>query len=147
MDEEVKREVVEETQEEVIEHLEKLYEDDEIVVLAAPDDAELERLILNILKEKRMKFKELKEAFSATAGEDRLRRALLKLMEEGRVYELPDGSYTANIEDLEAFREAALPEAVEAADEFEEAIEEIEEENEEFEDFEDIEDIEDLDEL
>lgn len=68
---------VDDVQEEVINKLEKIYEDDEIVLLAAPDDIELEQLILNILQEKRMKFKELKEVFSATAGEDRLRRALL----------------------------------------------------------------------
>jgi len=106
MDEESRRELIEETQEEVIENLEKLYEDDEIVVLAAPDDSELEKLILNILKEKRMKFKELKEAFSATAGEDRLRRAILKLMEEHRIKELPDGSYTASaVDEVEGFGE------------------------------------------
>lgn len=123
----VKRELVEETQEEVIENLEKLYEDDEIVVLAAPDDAELERLIINILSEKKMKFKELKEAFSATAGEDRLRRALLKLMEENRVYELPDGSYTARIEDLEAFREFEELSREPETEAEEELLEELEE--------------------
>ncbi len=128
--EDVKKEIVEETQEEVIENLEKLYEDDEIVVLAAPDDAELERLILNILSEKRMKFKELKEAFSATAGEDRLRRALLKLIEEGRVRELPDGSYTAREEDLEGLMEMAYGEMAET-EEDEEILDELDEEEEE----------------
>jgi hypothetical protein len=117
--------------------------------LAAPDDAELEQLILNILKEKRMKFKELKEAFSATAGEDRLRRALLKLMEEGRVYELPDGSYTANVEEVEAFKEMTLIESPEESEELEEALSKLgegtEEEVEELEDLE--EDLEDIDEL
>jgi len=100
-EDEVREEVVEETHKKVMEELEKIYEDEEIEVFAAPDDSELEKLLLEILKEKPMKFKELKEVFSATAGEDRLRRSLMKLLEEGRIRELEDGTYTAiDVEDI-----------------------------------------------
>ena len=136
-DEEVREEVVEETHKKVMEELEKIYEDEEIEVFAAPDDAELEQLLLNILKEKPMKFKELKEVFSATAGEDRLRRSLMKLLEDGRIRELEDGTYTAaDIEDIYPMEES---------EEEEEFLEEVLEEAEEEEDFEEI-DLEELDE-
>jgi len=118
-----------------MEELEKIYEDEEIEVFAAPDDVELEQLLLNILKEKPMKFKELKEVFSATAGEDRLRRSLMKLLEEGRIRELEDGTYTAaDIEDIYQLEEG---------EEEEELLEEVLEEAEEEEELEEI----DLDEL
>lgn len=134
-DEEVREEVVEETHKKVMEELEKIYEDEEIEVFAAPDDVELEQLLLNILKEKPMKFKELKEVFSATAGEDRLRRSLMKLLEEGRIRELEDGTYTAaDIEDIYQLEEG---------EEEEELLEEVLEEAEEEEELEEI----DLDEL
>ena len=93
---EVNKEIVEKTQEEVLESLDKIYEDDEVVVLAAPDDSELERLIVEILSKQPMKFKELKEVFSATAGEDRLRKALQRLAEKGLVHELEDGTYVVS---------------------------------------------------
>ena len=136
-DEEVREEVVEETHKKVMEELEKIYEDEEIEVFAAPDDAELEQLLLNILKEKPMKFKELKEVFSATAGEDRLRRSLMKLLEEGRIRELEDGTYTAaDIEDIYQLEEG---------EEEEELLEEVLEEAEEEEELEEI-DLEELEE-
>jgi acylphosphatase len=126
-----------------MEELEKIYEDEEIEVFAAPDDAELEQLLLNILKEKPMKFKELKEVFSATAGEDRLRRALTKLIDEGLVQELENGTYTARPEGVGP-EEASIP------DELEEELAELEEEElpteEEELEFEEIEEIEDIDE-
>ncbi len=131
-DDEVREEVVEETHKKVMEELEKIYEDEDIEVFAAPDDAELEQLLLNILKEKPMKFKELKEVFSATAGEDRLRRSLMKLLEEGRIRELEDGTYTATeLEDMYEFEEGEEGELLE------EVLEEAEEEGEE--EFEEIE--------
>jgi hypothetical protein len=84
-----------------------------------------------------MKFKELKEVFSATAGEDRLRRSLMKLLEDGRIRELEDGTYTAaDIEDIYPMEES---------EEEEEFLEEVLEEAEEEEDFEEI-DLEELDE-
>ncbi len=93
---EVNKEIVEKTQEEVLESLDKIYEDDEVVVLAAPDDSELEKLIIEILSKQPMKFRELKEVFSATAGEDRLRKALQRLTEKGLVHELEDGTYVVS---------------------------------------------------
>ncbi len=95
-DKEVNKEIVEKTQEEVLESLDKIYEDDEVIVLAAPDDSELEKLIIEILSKQPMKFKELKEVFSATAGEDRLRKALQRLAEKGLVHELEDGTYVVS---------------------------------------------------
>ncbi len=155
-EEEVREEVVEESHKKVMEELEKLYEDDDIEVYAAPDDSELERLILEILREKPMKFKELKEVFSATAGEDRLRRALTKLIENQQVRELENGVYSARPEDLIGV-ELELPQEEEEEEELEEVLAEKPEEEEEL-TFEEIpeeeideeildEELEDLDEL
>ncbi len=108
-EEEVREEVVEESHKKVMEELEKLYEDEDIEVYAAPDDNELEKLILEILRDKPMRFKELKEVFSATAGEDRLRRALTKLIETQQVRELENGVYSARPEDLIGGPELELP--------------------------------------
>ncbi len=155
-EEEVREEVVEESHKKVMEELEKLYEDEDIEVYAAPDDNELERLILEILREKPMKFKELKEVFSATAGEDRLRRALTKLIENQQVRELENGVYSARPEDLIGGVELELPPEEEEEEELEETFAESPEEEElTFEEVpeEDLEDIdeeilgEDLDEL
>ena len=130
-EEDVREEIVQETHKKVMEELEKIYEDEEIEVFAAPDDAELEKLLLEVLKEKPMKFKELKEVFSATAGEDRLRRSLMKLLEEGHIRELEDGTYTAT----------EYEEIYQAEGESEELLEEVLEdvEGEEEEEFEEIE--------
>ncbi len=75
--------------------LEKLYEDEDVVVMKAPGDQELEELVIKIIKEKGrpISWKELREVFSGLAGEDRLRKALANLIERGELEELPDGNF------------------------------------------------------
>ena len=62
-----------------------IYEDEELELLSAPNDEEAKELIINIFREKNrpMTFQELREIFSATIGEDKLRRLLIRLREEG----------------------------------------------------------------
>ncbi len=76
-------------------NLEVLYEDNEVIVMKAPKDRELEELILKIIKEKGrpVSWKELREVFSGLAGEDRLRKALGNLIDKGKLVELPDGNF------------------------------------------------------
>lgn len=75
--------------------LELIYEDEELVVMKAPTDEELVELVLEFIRSKGrpVTWKELREAFSGTAGEDRLRRALSRLRREGLVVELKGGRY------------------------------------------------------
>ena len=75
--------------------LELIYEDEELVVMKAPTDEELVELVYNYIRSKGrpVTWKELREAFSGTAGEDRLRRALSRLRREGLVVELRGGRY------------------------------------------------------
>ncbi len=72
-----------------------LYEDDEVVVMKAPHDEELVDLVYKYIRQKGrpVTWRELREAFSGTAGEDRLRKALRKLREQGLVVELKGGRY------------------------------------------------------
>jgi len=64
-----------------------IYEDDEVVVMKAPHDEELVDLVYKYIRQKGrpVTWRELREAFSGTAGEDRLRKALRKLREQGLV--------------------------------------------------------------
>ncbi len=72
-----------------------LYEDEEIVVMKAPHDDELVQLVYEFIVEKGrpVTWKELREAFSGIAGEDRLRKALHVLREKGMIVELRGGRY------------------------------------------------------
>jgi hypothetical protein len=75
--------------------LKVLYEDEELVVMKAPTDEELMDLVYNYIRSKGrpVTWKELREVFSGTAGEDRLRRALIKLRQSGKIVELRGGRY------------------------------------------------------
>jgi hypothetical protein len=72
-----------------------LYEDEEVVVMKAPTDEELVELVYKYIKTKGrpVTWKELREEFSGTAGEDRLRKALSRLRREGLVIDLGGGRY------------------------------------------------------
>ncbi len=72
-----------------------VYEDDELVVMKAPHDDELVELVYKFIKQKGrpVTWKELRDAFSGIAGEDRLRRALHRLRADGRIVELRGGRY------------------------------------------------------
>ncbi len=75
--------------------LKVLYEDEELVVMKAPTDEELMDLVYKFIRSKGrpVTWKELREAFSGTAGEDRLRKALIKLRQSGKIVELRGGRY------------------------------------------------------
>ena len=78
-----------------INNLKILYEDEEVVVMKAPTDEELVEILLRYIRKKGrpVTWRELREEFSGTAGEDRLRKALGKLRYEGLVVELRGGKY------------------------------------------------------
>lgn len=75
--------------------LKKLYEDDEVVVVVAPNEDQLRSIILDLLKEKPMTVRELHEILSGLASEDKIRYALNKLVEEGIVEGDEEGRYYA----------------------------------------------------
>ncbi|MDK6028026.1 hypothetical protein QPL79_01425 [Ignisphaera sp. 4213-co] len=74
--------------------LKKLYEDIDIEVFKAPTEEELENLIKETIKNnaRPMTWRELRELFAGIAGEDRLRKVLVKLIERDELIELPDGA-------------------------------------------------------
>ncbi len=75
--------------------LKVIYEDDDIVVMQAPDDRGLESLVLNIIKRRGrpITWRELRKELSGLAGEDRLRKVLISLIERDVVVEMIDGTY------------------------------------------------------
>jgi predicted transcriptional regulator len=75
--------------------LKKLYEDDEVVVLVAPNEYQLREIILNLLRERPRTVRELHEILSGLASEDKIRYALNKLIEEGLVEGDDEGRYYA----------------------------------------------------
>ncbi len=75
--------------------LKKLYEDIDVEVYKAPTEEELERLVKEAVNNagRPMSWKELRERFSGIAGEDRLRKVLVRLIERDEIIELPDGAF------------------------------------------------------
>ncbi|MEM2397250.1 MAG: hypothetical protein QW552_03870, partial [Ignisphaera sp.] len=73
----------------------KLYEDEDIEVYKAPSEEELEKLVKETIAsaKKPLTWRELREKFSGIAGEDRLRKILVKLIEKDEIIELPDGAF------------------------------------------------------
>lgn len=73
--------------------LKVVYEDPNVLVVTAPNEDELIRIILDLLKSKPMNVKELHSILSGLASEDKIRRALTRLVNEGVVYTQPDGRF------------------------------------------------------
>ncbi len=75
--------------------LEVVYEDEDVLVVRAPDDEELERLVVDIIRKKGrpVTWKELRKELSGLAGEDRLRKVLVRLIERDVVIEMIDGTF------------------------------------------------------
>ena len=75
--------------------LEVVYEDEDVLVVRAPDDEELERLVVDIIRKKGrpVTWKELRKELSGLAGEDRLRKVLVRLIERDLVVEMIDGTF------------------------------------------------------
>jgi len=75
--------------------LRKLYEDSEVEVYQSLDVEDLGEAIIEVIQQagRPLTWRELKTKFSAVAGEDRLRKVLVKLIEEDRIIEMPDGTF------------------------------------------------------
>ena len=75
--------------------LKVVYEDEDLVVIRAPNDVELEKMVLSIIRSKGrpMTWHELRKELSGIAGEDRLRKVLVKLIEGDEVIEMIDGTF------------------------------------------------------
>ncbi|MEZ0394567.1 MAG: ArsR family transcriptional regulator [Desulfurococcaceae archaeon] len=75
--------------------LKVLHEDDDIVIAMAPTEDELVSMVYEMLLEKPMNLKEIHAVLSGIASEDKIRRALNALSEEGSVVIEGDGRYRA----------------------------------------------------
>lgn len=74
--------------------LKVVYEDSEVVVVRAPTEDQLIEIIVGLLRDKPKSVKELHSILSGLASEDKIRKALIKLVNNGRVYVLEDGRFT-----------------------------------------------------
>lgn len=70
-----------------------VYEDQEVLVIRAPTEDELVDIILRLLNEKPMNIKEIHHYLPGIASEDKIRKTLTKLVNEGKVYVLEDGRF------------------------------------------------------
>ncbi len=73
--------------------LRKLYEDDDIVLMTAPNEDELMNIILDLLRDKPMNLREIHTILSGLASEDKIRKALITLSENGFITMNSDGRY------------------------------------------------------
>ncbi len=73
--------------------LKVVYEDSDIVVFRAPNEDQLLEILKNLLRERPMTVKELHGYLSGLASEDKIRRALIKLVNEGKAYVMNDGRF------------------------------------------------------
>jgi len=74
-------------------NLRVLYEDPDVVVVTAPNEEELRQILLDLLRESPMNLKELHSVLSGLASEDKIRKALSTLMNQGLIRMQPDGRY------------------------------------------------------
>ncbi|MCS7108330.1 MAG: hypothetical protein RMH77_05700 [Sulfolobales archaeon] len=73
--------------------LKVVYEDTDVLVVTAPNEDELIKILLDLLKDKPMSVKELHTILSGLASEDKIRRALIRLVNDGVVYMQTDGRF------------------------------------------------------
>ncbi len=75
--------------------LKVIYEDDDIVVMIAPHEEELEKIILDIMRKRKraVTVKEIHSYLEAIASEEKIRRTLYKLVNQGIVKQFHDGRY------------------------------------------------------
>jgi len=64
-----------------------------VYVVTAPNEDELRNIILNLLREKPMSVKEIHSILAGIASEDKIRRSLMRLAEEGVVTMDEEGRY------------------------------------------------------
>lgn len=70
-----------------------LHEDDDVVLVTAPNDEELASIVRELLSYKPMNLKEIHQILSGIASEDKIRKALNMLLDRGEIYISNDGKY------------------------------------------------------
>ncbi|OYT40544.1 MAG: hypothetical protein B6U89_01680 [Desulfurococcales archaeon ex4484_58] len=75
-----------------------LHEDDDIVLMTAPNEEQLMDIIKELISEKPMNLREIHLILSGIASEDKIRRALISLVERGLAVLGSDGRYSAILE-------------------------------------------------
>ncbi|MEM0015388.1 MAG: ArsR family transcriptional regulator [Zestosphaera sp.] len=70
-----------------------VYEDSDIVVFRAPNEDQLLEILKNLLRERPMSVKELHAYLSGLASEDKIRKALIRLVNDGKAYVMNDGRF------------------------------------------------------
>ncbi|MEM0501754.1 MAG: ArsR family transcriptional regulator [Ignisphaera sp.] len=70
-----------------------IYEDPEIVVITAPNEDELRDIVLDMLREGPKTLKEMHSRLAGIASEDKIRRCIIRLEDEGIVIASEDGRY------------------------------------------------------
>ncbi|MEM4534941.1 MAG: ArsR family transcriptional regulator [Desulfurococcaceae archaeon] len=73
--------------------LRTLHEDNDVVLLTAPNDDELIDIVKELLSYKPMNLKEIHQVLSGIASEDKIRKAINVLFERGEIYIGSDGRY------------------------------------------------------
>ncbi|MGB9827792.1 MAG: ArsR family transcriptional regulator [Thermosphaera sp.] len=86
------------TQEEIEElarrvRLKILHEDDDIVLMTAPNEDQLASIIKELISIKPLNLREIHAILSGIASEDKIRRALNNLLESGEAYINSEGRY------------------------------------------------------
>ncbi|WP_448579075.1 ArsR family transcriptional regulator [Thermosphaera sp.] len=86
------------TQEEIEElarrvRLKILHEDDDIVLMTAPNEDQLASIIKELISIKPLNLREIHAILSGIASEDKIRRALNNLLESGEAYINNEGRY------------------------------------------------------
>ncbi len=72
-----------------------LHEDSDIVLMTAPNEDELIEIIRELITERPMNLREIHTILSGIASEDKIRKALSTLIEQGLATMGPDGRYMA----------------------------------------------------
>ncbi|MEM1623139.1 MAG: hypothetical protein QXZ60_04100 [Sulfolobales archaeon] len=72
-----------------------VYEDSDIIVVRAPSDEELEKIVKDIVlrRGRPISWRELRRELSGVVGEDRLRKVLIRLIERDEIVEMIDGTF------------------------------------------------------
>ncbi|WP_042666938.1 hypothetical protein [Desulfurococcus amylolyticus] len=73
-----------------------LHEDEEVVLMTAPNEEQLESIIKELISYKPMNLREIHIILSGIASEDKIRRALNSLLDRGEAYITNDGRYVSN---------------------------------------------------
>jgi len=73
----------------------KIYEDESVEVYRSLRNDEIEDAVVRAIESigRPLSWKELRSVFSGIVGEDKLRKILIKLIEEDKIVEMPDGAF------------------------------------------------------